>query len=105
MQKVSFIYKGVIKNITGNTARETLGKVIDFLYKNEYSFSGPIHNSPTKRLLNKDEYENILNTQSYAPRNFHKVEGEEKYIISNYNTPLIEKIIKKMLINFGLTDK
>jgi hypothetical protein len=104
MQKVSFIYKGVKKDITGSTARGTLGKIIDFLYKNGYSFSGPLHDSPTKKLLNKEEYERVLNTQSYAPRNFHKISGEEKYIISNYNTPLIEKFIKNMLINFGLTE-
>jgi len=104
MQKVSFIYKEVKKEITDNTARGALGKVIDFLYLNGYSFSGPLHKSPTKKLLNKEEYERVLNTQSYAPRNFHKIVGEEKYIISNYNTPLIEKFINKMLTNFGTTE-
>jgi len=99
---VSFVYNEQNYKFESNSTKSTFGQIIEFLYKNGYDFQSKIHNQPTRKLLNEEEYQKILATSSYSPRNFYKIKDEKKYIISNYNSYLIEAFVIQMLVKFGV---
>lgn len=101
---VSFVYNGQNYKFESNSTKSTFGQVIEFLYNNGYNFQGEIHKQPTRKLLTEEEYKKILSTTSYGSRNFYKIKDHPKYIISNYNSYLIEAFIKKMITQFGVED-
>ena len=100
MPNVSFIYNNNNIKLEANSTKDIFGKIINFLYENGYSFSGNLHKATTRKLLNLEEYRNLIATTSYSDRNFYSIPGENKFIISNYNSYIIEKFIIDMLKNF-----
>ena len=102
---LSFQHEGKIENFESNSLKDISSRIFDWLYSKNYSFEGKIHNSITRKLLNKSELDNLVKTTSYGYRSFHNVGGSDNFLINSYNSNIMINFIIEMLKNFGIEEK
>ena len=101
---IEYFYKDEKISFSGDTLRSVAGPTIDWLYKNGYSFTGPLHSSFTTKLLTMDEIKKSPRSDYYLNRMriFHNIDGTDKYIKITSNIDPAIDFLKKMLISFGI---
>lgn len=102
---LSFPFNGKLQNFESNSLKDISSKIFDWLYSNNYNFEGRIHNSSTKKLLTKNELDNLVKTTSYGYRSFHNIGGSNNFLINSYNSNIMINFIIEMLVNFGIEQK
>lgn len=96
-QSLSFNYKDDQINFNGVSKKDLYSKVIDWLYLNEYSFSDK---NIQRKLLSKPEVDDLVKNSNMRYDKFHKINGSDKYIITNFIKKYQDLIF--MLNDFGV---
>jgi hypothetical protein len=96
-QKISFIYNNEKIIFNGSNKKNLYSKVIDWLYLNKYPFND---NNIQRKLLSKSEVDSLVKSSNMRYDKFHKIEGSEKYIITNFIKQYQDLIF--MLNDFGV---
>jgi hypothetical protein len=100
-----FEHKGEKHKYTGGVLKDTIGPIIDWLYKNGYKFEGPLHSSFSRRLVTIDEIKSDVTWNNRFKRGiFYKLKDTDKYIGVGSNIMPALEFVKKTLINFGIDE-
>jgi hypothetical protein len=104
---LSFKYNDQNVNFESSKAINLYIDIVNWLYKNGYSFSGDIHNNFIRKTFTLDEVNEILKSHpSYKSRGingvFFKIDGSNKYMYKGGNIDKIYPNIIKYLVNFGV---
>ena len=106
---LSFKYNNQNVNFESSKAINLYIDLVNWLYKNEYTFSGEVHNNFIRKTFTLDEVTEILKSHpSYKSRGlngvFFKIDGSDKYMYRGGNIDKIYPNIIKMLVNFGIPE-
>jgi len=99
---LTFPYENQSINFESNSLKDISSNIFDWLYQNNYKFDGSIHNSITRKLLTKNELDDLVKKTSYGYRSFHNVGGSNHFLINSYNSNIMINFIISMLSNFGI---
>ena len=78
---LTFPYENQSINFESNSLKDISSNIFDWLYQNNYKFDGSIHNSITRKLLTKNELDDLVKKTSYGYRSFHNVGGSNHFLI------------------------
>lgn len=104
---LSFKYNDQNVNFESSKAINLYIDIVNWLYKNGYTFSGEVHNNFIRKTFTLDEVNEILKSHpSYKSRGlngvFFKIDGSNKYMYKGGNIDKIYPNIIKYLVNFGI---
>ena len=106
MYSISFYNNSEYKIFSGDTIKKCVGNIIDWLYENDYKFTGNLHNSFTNNVVTLEDIKNSRSSEYYFKqfRLFHKIKNTDKYIWIGGNIIPALNFIKKVLILFGIDE-
>lgn len=102
MYSIKFKFNNRYISLSEKNALSLYIEVLNFLYDNNYDFTGEIHKKFLRKVFKKDEVESIINNKTYVFSDFHNIRNSGNYIYRGGNISKILLNIKLMLENFGI---
>jgi hypothetical protein len=99
--EVTAIKDGNTINFKGSTIGDIYKNIIDWLFKNDYTFNGSIHIAKVRKIFSSS---GIESESSYSFSDFYEFADDKYLLIRKINTSQIMSNIKLMFNNFGVTD-
>ena len=99
--KVTASKDGGLITFEGNTVGDVYTSIIDWLFKNDYTFDGPTHNVKVRKVFTSSEIES---ESSYGFNDFYEFSDDKYLMFRKINTGQMMSNIKLMFDNFGVDD-
>jgi len=99
--KVTASKDGGLITFEGNTVGDVYTSIIDWLFKNDYTFDGSTHNVKVRKVFTSSEIES---ESSYGFNDFYEFSDDKYLMFRKINTGQMMSNIKLMFDNFDVDD-